>query len=480
MHGRKSGQIEKFGTMDNKTQNIDIVIIGAGAAGLMAAIGAAQVFKDNGHSVFILEKMEKPGRKIAITGKGRCNFTNVKPWNEFSSHVHPNANLLKSAFYNLTPEKLIDFLAAEGLESVVERGDRAYPASYKSWDVIDTLTNAAKRQGVEIHPCSGVTKVIHINAKDSYSDSQNAEGNCKATCPDGIFEVMTADGEKYTCKALIIATGGLAYPATGSTGDGYSWAREMGHSLTERFPSLTALVPKGYKLPDQNIAKDGRQHIDRSCPLSENGRLLCGNQLKNIGLSLIIDGNAVQDEFGDIDFTDGGLEGPIGFKISRRCVKALINGGKAAVCIDLKPAVSETELQHRIYGLWKNISEDKRSHGHSYNDKFKVLLGKLLPKDFIPAFLAASPKADHNNLGRCLKNMKLDIDGYVGFERCVITAGGIQTKELNPKTLESKFIHGLYFAGEILDLDADTGGYNLHIAFSTGYLAGQSAAKALL
>lgn len=435
-------------------QTSEIIIIGGGAAGLMAAAGAGETLRKNHNEgkVIVLEKMPRPGRKIMITGKGRCNFTNLKPWNEFSAHIHPKPDFLKPSFYNLTSEKMIDYLENEGLETVVERGDRAFPSSHLASDVVDTLVRAAENAGAGII-CSKATKEV-------FRTDQGFIVNCE-------------DGERYTCRKLIICTGGLSYPKTGSTGDGYSWAKSLGHSIKPLFPSLTAIVPKGYKT-------EGKGHIDRSTPLSEIGKALCGNQLKNICLSLTIDGNLVQAEFGDMDFTDGGIEGPVGFKISRRCVKALANGSKASMTIDLKPAVEEKDLSVRISMLWDEISKDKRNSAKTYKDRFRILLGKVLPSSLIPAFIKLNQNTDHKTLAKALKNWKMEAIGYVGYERCVVTAGGIALEEVTAKTLESKMIPGLYFAGEILDLDADTGGYNLQTAFSTGYLAGINAAKSLL
>lgn len=427
----------------------DIVIIGGGAAGLMAAAGAAQTLAGAG-KVIVLEKMQRPGRKIMITGKGRCNFTNVKAWNEFSGHVHPKPNFLKPSFYNLSSEKMIDFLTGHGMESVVERGDRAFPASHLASDVVDALVRAAEHAGADIL-CD--KEVVEMLRQD--------EG----------FIVKCNDGSKYVCRKLIICTGGLSYPKTGSSGDGYVWAQEVGHAVKPLFPSLTAIVPKGYK--------DGKGHIHRSLPLSEVGKMLCGNQLKNVGLTTFIDGNEAQNEFGDLDFTDGGIEGPIGFKVSRKCVNALINGSKVYAVMDLKPAVEIEDLTVRINTLWNEISKDKRNAQKLYKDRFRILLTKVLPMSLIPAFLKYNQNADHKTLPKYLKEWKFEIEGYVGYERCVVTAGGVSLEELTPKTLESKLIPGLHFAGEVLDLDADTGGYNLQIAFSTGFLAGISAAKNL-
>lgn len=437
-------------------QSADIIIIGGGAAGLMAAAGAAGKFKIAGKDgrVIVLEKMARPGRKIMITGKGRCNFTNVKPWNEFSGYIHPKPNFLKHSFYNLTSEGMISFLESNGTETIVERGDRAFPASHLASDIVDALVRAAESAGAEIHCSKEVSEI-----------SRNEDN----------FRIICSDGSSYTCNKLIICTGGLSYPKTGSTGDGYVWARNFGHTIKTLFPSLTAIVPRGYK--EDATAGDLKGHISRNTILTETGESLCGNQLKNVNLSLYIDGNLAQEEFGDLDFTDGGIEGPIGFKVSRRCVNAIVNGSKAYVVIDLKPAVELEDLTVRIGCLWNEISKDKRNANKPYKDRFRILLTKVLPMSMIPGFLKLNPAADHKTLAKALKNWKFEIAGFVGYERCVITAGGISLDEITAKTLESKLIPGLHFAGEVLDLDADTGGYNLQTAFSTGYLAGISAAK---
>ena len=220
-------------------KNYDIIIIGAGAAGLMAAVGAAE----SGCRVVVLEKMPRPGRKIMITGKGRCNFTNMKPWNEFSSHIHPKPNFLKPSFYNLTSEKMLEFMQANGLETVVERGDRAFPASHLATDVVDTLVRAAENAGAEI-----------LCGKEVYSVMSGEVGTS--------FTLKCSDGSLYSCRRLIVCPGGLSYPATGSTGDGYRFADSFGHKISQLFPSLTAIVPLGYK------AADEKYHINRSTPLN--------------------------------------------------------------------------------------------------------------------------------------------------------------------------------------------------------------------
>lgn len=441
----------------------DIIIIGGGAAGLMAAYGAAETIRNKGAEgkVILLEKMPRPGRKIMITGKGRCNFTNVKEWNEFSGHIHPKPNFLKPSFYNMTSEKMLEFLESHGMETIVERGDRAFPASHLASDVVDTLVKAAENVGAEISCNKEITDICR----------------CEDNMSGSLFRIRCSDGTEYTCGRLIICTGGLSYPKTGSTGDGYKWAKELGHTVRTLFPSLTAIVPNGYKDISSDEPPGAKGHIHRSLPLSESGKLLCGNQLKNVAISIIIDGNEAQYEFGDLDFTDGGIEGPIGFKVSRKCVNAIINGSKVKAAIDLKPAVELEELDVRIRTLWDEISKDRKNSQKLYKDRFRILIGKVLPQSLIPGFMRMNQDVDHKTLAKALKSWKTDIIGYVGYERSVITAGGIALEEVSMKTMESRIIPGLHFAGEVLDLDADTGGYNLQTAFSTGYLAGISAGK---
>ena len=459
---------------------IDVIVIGGGAAGLMAAAGAAQ----KGASVIVLEKMSRPGRKIMITGKGRCNFTNVKAWNEFQAHIHPKPNFLKPSFYNLNSEKMIEFLTEQGMESVVERGDRAFPVSHLASDVVDALVRAAEGAGAEIL-CNKEVKNIKSNPVENVDCIKNeAEDNISNGKVQTSFTVECTDGASYQCKKLIVCTGGLSYPKTGSTGDGYGWAVKFGHTIRPLFPSLTAIVPFRYKVSgivNEAIGSStpSKNHIDRGTPLSEIGKTLCGNELKNIQLSISIDGNPAQEEFGDLQFTDGGIEGPVGFKVSRKCVNALVNGSKVTAVLDLKPAVEIEDLTVRISTLWNEISKDKRSANKQYKDRYRILLTKVMPMSLIPGFMLLNPNTDHKTLAKTLKGWKFEIEGYVGYERCVITAGGVSCEEVAPKTLESKLTPGLYFAGEILDLDADTGGYNLQTAFSTGYLAGINAAKSL-
>lgn len=468
----------------------DIIIIGGGASGLMAAIGASSSTKLNKlPHVAVLEKMPRPARKMMITGKGRCNFTNMREWDEFSAHIRTLPRFLKPSFYEMAPQDVFNLLQQHGLECVVERGERAYPASHKASDVIDTLVRIAQKKGnVDIYtnyPVTGIT--------------------CNESSEGPIFMLSTGGSRTFSCKKLILATGGLSYPGTGSTGDGYAWASSFGHGITPLFPSLTALVPKGYKITESSPSMSesagpqavGPGFIDRSIPLSETGKSLCGIQLKNVGASLEIDGHTADEEFGDLDFTDGGIEGPIGFRLSRDCVRAIINGRKAAIIINLKYGVPAAELESRIRGLWDEIARDPRCARLPLRTMLKTLLYKLMPQRLALPFMKSCPsivmkggrpqakgrpdegRVDFREMVRCMQAWRFDIAGYVGYERCVVTAGGVDTSEISAKTMESRKRGGLYFCGEVMDIDSDTGGYNLQTAFSTGYLAGKSAAESL-
>lgn len=496
----------------------DIVVIGGGAAGLMAAIGAANVLSrsQDGGTVTVLEKMPKAGRKVMITGKGRCNFTNVKSWEDFCTHIRTDSNFLSPSWHNLTPEELVDLFRINGMRSVVERGDRAYPASHNAGDVVDSLLRACTLAGVKVVTDCEVKTVDAVKNGFSLDCIQTRRKQVKLPVDENRHprpgrplptrEELTIEPVEYVCKKLIIATGGLSYPGTGSTGDGYMWAEEMGHKVDPCFPSLTALVPVGYK-QENPLAEEIKQafrgrtvygktkqrkisplpdwypkfprHIERVTPMTELGEFFNGNTLENVQLTLFVNGNEVQSEFGDIEFTDGGLEGPLGFMVSRRAVQALNNGQKVSVSIDLKPAVELEKLDADVHQKWQEVIEDERSKGQSFRRLFRIMLGKLMPWNLTLAFLDTNQKVSVDTLASAMKDWRMDIAGFVGFERCVITAGGIDTSEVVAKTLESKKQPGLYFAGEVLDMDCDTGGYNLQAAFSTGYLAGESAAKAL-
>jgi len=411
----------------------ELIIIGAGAAGMMAAAEAAQ----NGISVLLLEKMEKAGRKIRITGKGRCNITNTKNWEDFSCHIHPKSAFFKHAFYSFSNIDTIDFFENIGLPTIVERGDRVYPKSGFSKDVVDSLVNYLHSLKVEI---SYNSKVIGLEFIDKRIKSVTWE----------------KEGRKYSEEtgAVIIATGGLSYPSTGSDGDGYVFAKKTGHSISECWPSLTALMPKNYP------------------------KTLEGLTLKNVEIELYIEGNMSQSEVGDLDFTNNGIEGPIGFRVSRRAVKAMINKEKVFIMLDLKPALSHEQLLNRI----------KREMTEKGKLNIWNILSLLLPKQLISSFLSFNKLIGEttvilnddkiiNRIADSLKHWKIEIVSYTSYERAVITAGGVSLNEIVPKNMTSRLCNNLFFAGEIIDLDADTGGYNLQIAFSTGFLAGREAAR---
>ena len=403
----------------------DIVIIGGGAAGLYAAATLSSLNKEGaGISALLLEKMHRYGLKIGITGKGRCNLTNTKVWNEFATHIHPKNVFLKNAFYGMSNAATMEFFESIGLPLVVERGDRVFPQSMKATDVPAIL---------EKHILSGG---IHMQ--------KNAPVHSVSSLPDNLFRIEYGESVIVHSRSVIVATGGFSYPTTGSTGDGYGFAKGLGHKISPCFPSLTALIPKNYREEYYGIS------------------------LKNVSLQLVVNGDVVQEEFGDLDFTNGGIEGPIGFKVSRKGVYNIMNGQKVEVRMDLKPAVSLKQLQERITRELQQIK----------GNQLKGVLPKLLPGKLVPLFVAANKDLSLENLAAKLKCWVFTVGGYVGYERCVVTAGGVSLQEVSQKTMESKLVKGLYFAGEVLDLDGDTGGYNLQIAFSTGALAAMSAAKA--
>lgn len=404
----------------------DIAIIGGGAAGLYAAAALSSYKKEiGGIEAILLEKMHRCGLKIGITGKGRCNLTNTKPWNEFATHIHPKNVFLKNAFYTSSNTAVMENFERMGLPLVVERGDRVFPQSMRALDVVSTLERHILQGGLQLRKNSHVSSL--------------AKGD------DGVFDIKCSEGFECRARKVIVATGGLSYQTTGSSGDGYVFAKGLGHKITPLFPSLTALKPKNYKEEFYGIS------------------------LKNVSVQLAVNGDVVQEEFGDLDFTNGGIEGPIGFKVSRKGVHSIINGQKVELRLDMKPAVSLEQLAKRI----------EREAAEIKGDKLKGILPKLLPAKLVKLFVEGNNGLSMANLAQRLKCWVFPINGYVGYERCVVTAGGVSLQEVSQKTMESKLVPGLYFAGEVLDLDGDTGGYNLQIAFSTGALAAQSAAASL-
>ncbi len=408
--------------------NSQVVVIGAGAAGMMSAIAAAQ----RGASVIILEKKERPGRKIRITGKGRCNITNTKPWAEFATHLHPNKKFLKQAFYSFSNSDTVSFFEEIGVKCTIERGDRVFPESGSAATVVDALKARMDSLDIKQYYNSPVLELELIDNK--------------------IGKVVTSSGS-YIPGAVILATGGLSYPLTGSDGDGYEFAKNVGHSIVDCWPSLTALLPKNYY------------------------KELEGLTLKNIELSLYVGKDLVQLERGDIDFTNNGIEGSLGFRVSRKAVKALINGNKCYLTINLKPAVADSDLENRI------IEEIKQLKSNSIT----ALLRKFMPNQLIYPFIKDNKLPDSLSkitddykfaieLRENLKKWEIEIVSFTSYERAVITAGGISLNEIFPKTMKSRIVENLFLCGEIIDLDGDTGGYNLQIAFSTGYKAGEESA----
>lgn len=394
-------------------KSCDIAIIGGGAAGLIAAIRAAT----RGCKVILLEKGYKCGRKISITGKGRCNITNTRSWDEFLHHIHPNNQWFKNSFYHFSNRDTISFFESIGVPVIKERGDRVFPESGRAWDVVDALIKQAEVFGVEVVLSADVTSLYR-------------EESC--------FSIEVNRDICISATSVIVATGGLSYPQTGSTGDGYRFAQNFGHTVSKCLPSLTALKPVSY-------------HPD-----------LTGILLKNVTLDLYVDGDLIRSEFGELQFTSGGIEGALGFRLSRQAVRALDNGSKVELILDMKPAVSLQELTERVKREVLPLNK---------------LLSKYMPSDLIAPFIEMNKDLTLHNLPSRLKSWRFPILSYVGYERCVITSGGVSLKEVSRKSMESKLVQGLYFAGEVLDLDGDTGGYNLQIAFSTGALAGDSAAS---
>ena len=466
--------------------SVNVAIVGGGAAGLFAALyGSKVILKSNRVSappspgsaeILIFEKMPRPGRKIGLTGKGRCNLTNTKPWEEFSRHIHPKADFFRSAFYNCSNAKVMELFQECGLPLVEERGNRVFPRSMRAIDVIDTLVAACKEGGIPICTNTAIKEIQPLpdaaGTAASFALPDAVGGSASRSLPDAAagcrFLLIGEDGRPVAAaRSVIIATGGLSYPSTGSTGDGYTFAKRLGHTVTPLFPSLTALIPENYDQMWQCI-----------------GETL---HLKNVQLSLKYEGNILASEFGDADFTNGGIEGPIGYKLSRRAVELLstnpasqaaqakqasgvrVKSSQLQLILDLKPAVSREELATRLSSLI-------RSKGRAAAN-LQALLREVMPALLIRPFLFAHPALpmDPVKIAKELKSWQFTITGYVGYNRAVVTAGGVSLSELSKKNLESKLHKGLFFAGEVIDMDCDTGGYNLQMAFSTGALAMRGA-----
>ena len=404
-----------------------VIVIGAGAAGMMAACTAAAA----GNKVVVLEKNEKAGKKIYITGKGRCNLTNGCEIEELFTNVVSNPKFLYSAFYEFDNQAVIRFFEEAGCPTKEERGARIFPVSDHAIDVINALERKMRQAGVELRLGCTVQELC-------VSDDQEIKG------------VLLTDGSKLSADAVIVATGGISYPSTGSTGDGYRFAGKCGHQITEQYPSLVPLTVK-----------------ESWC------RELQGLSLKNVQVTLKKEKKEIFSGFGELLFTHFGVSGPLLLSASSYYVKKY-QDQQVTMKIDLKPALSMEQLDKRIL---RDFEEAK-------NKQYKNALGGLLPAKMIPVTILLSgidPEKKVNEITRqersqllsALKEMPLTITGTRGYNEAIITKGGITVKEVNPSTMESRLVKNLYFAGEVLDLDALTGGFNLQIAWSTGYLAGQ-------
>lgn len=404
-----------------------VLIIGGGAAGMMAAIAAAY----NGNEVHVFEKNEKNGKKLFITGKGRCNITNASDIENHFANIMRNSKFLYSAYHCLDSYGVCTIIESAGVETKIERGNRVFPLSDKSSDVIYALNKMMRDIGVNIHLKSEIVSVSKENEN---------------------IILKEKNGKKHIGDACIIATGGISYPVTGSTGDGYKFAEKIGHTITERYPSL---VPFNIK---EEFCKE-----------------LQGLSLKNVELKIQDEtGKQYYSEMGEMLFTHFGISGPLVLSASGH-ISDKLKEHQFIAKIDLKPALSNEALDKRIL---KDFEEN-------INRNFNNSLDKLLPKKLIPVIVELSginqykkvheiTKEERENLVKLIKELKMSISGARGYNEAIITKGGVSVKDINPKTMESKIVPGIYFAGEVLDIDALTGGYNLQVAWSTGYLAGSS------
>ena len=413
----------------------DVIVIGGGAAGMMAAGIAAK----NGLDVTLIEKNAVLGKKLLITGKGRCNITNLCYERELIENTQVNGKFLTNAFYQFNSFATIDFFNELGLETKIERGNRVFPESDKAKDVVKTLIKFVSKNKVNI---------VHKAAIDLMKVGE-------------IFAAKLVDEDVIKAKKLIIATGGKSYPGTGSTGDGYKFARKMGHQITNFYP---ALVPINAKRIER--LKDCENSV--GCDVKD----LQGLSLKNTAIKIVTkSGKTIHEDFGEMLFTHFGVSGPIILSASSHIRK--IDGHK--LVIDLKPALSEQKLDRRL----------QRDFTEQSNKQFKNILRNLLPKKMIPIIINTSgihkdkpanqiTKEERIFIVRALKNLTIKLDKFRPIAEAIITSGGVDVNQINPKNMESKLVAGLFFAGEILDCDAYTGGFNLQIAWSTGFAAGSS------
>lgn len=410
-----------------------VIIVGAGAAGMMAAGQSALA----GAETLVLEKMRKSGLKLAITGKGRCNLTNIAEIPEFIRHFGPNGRFLRQCFHRFFSAELTQFFESEGLKLATERGGRIFPAQGKAQQVVQLLERWLLRCGARIEHGRTVDRLLFRHGRI-----------CGVCC----------GGREILADAVIIATGGSSYPATGSSGDGYALAQQAGHTIVEVRPALVPLVTAG------TLA-----------------RRMSGLGLRNVGVAMYVDGKKTASAFGELTFSDFGVSGPVILTLSAAVVDLLRQDKQIELSLDLKPALDDQKLDARLI-------RDFATRG---TEPLSSILRGLLPREMIPVCLemievsAELPgqrvtDSQRNKLRLWLKNLRLTVTGYRPLKEAIVTAGGVALNEVNPRSLESLKINGLYFVGEVLDLQADTGGYNLQAAFSTGWLAGLSAATAPL
>ncbi|HJC24302.1 MAG TPA: NAD(P)/FAD-dependent oxidoreductase [Candidatus Eisenbergiella merdavium] len=433
-----------------------VIVIGGGAAGMMAAIAAAQ----KGHQLLLLEKNEKLGKKIYITGKGRCNLTNACETQELFDSVVSNPRFLYSAIYGFDNAAVQDFFEKRGCPLKVERGNRVFPVSDHSSDIIRTLAKELERLGVTVRLHAPVQEILVREDNEPEKSPGQAP-----SCVPSVRGVRLSSGEELPADAVILCSGGLSYPATGSTGDGHRMAQRLGHTL---IPCEPALVP--------------------FCVEEEWCADLQGLALKNVSASLFLGKKKVYEGFGEMLFTHFGVSGPLILSASsyyRTRPAQTAKGGKkkaeekaapeAVLRLDLKPALSEEQLDRRLI---RDFEEAK-------NRQFRNAVEGLFPARLIPVMIALSgidpekrvhdiTRQERQGFAARIKNVELHVTGTRGFPEAIITRGGVSVREVNPSTMESRLVSGLYFAGELLDLDALTGGFNLQIAWSTGYLAGEN------
>ena len=402
-----------------------VVIIGGGAAGMFASIAAAEC----GHQVEVYEKNEKLGKKLFITGKGRCNITNACDMEGLFDAVRTNVKFVYSSFYGYTNEQVIEFFERIGVPTKVERGDRVFPVSDHSSDVICGLEQEMNRLGVKVHLRTAVKKVVE---------------------KEGHFEkIVLGDDTEVYADACIVATGGLSYQSTGSTGDGFRFAQSLGHTVTECMPALVPMECKEDWVTD-----------------------LQGLSLRNVDVTILDGKKKLYEAFGEMLFTHYGVSGPLILSASSYVGKKL-NAKELTLKIDLKPALSEEQLDHRVL----------REFEENQNRQFKNAIHKLFPSKLIPVMIGLSgidsekkvnviTKEERLGFVRLIKGLTITLTGLRDYNEAIITKGGIKIKEVDPGTMESKLVKGLHFAGEVLDLDAVTGGFNLQIAWSTAYAAG--------